>query len=255
MFNKSVISLNGTVGWLNNYLSPRRGYLIRPYIESAGSILGSEVEYVKLGTEVQGFIPITKQISLGLRTQFGRLWPLGKSREALDADDPTFEDRFDPILFYAGGASDVRGWDTGFLGAKTARPASTGSETIVYEPAGGRAKVAMNVELRYPFPGLSSSWRLATFMDAGQVSAREVRMPDGSTRIVDKGDFRFDDLRFGVGSGVRYRTPVGFIRFDIAFKLNPSDTDLLSPTDAFEGNDNKRFSRRFNFHLSIGQTF
>ncbi|MBT8402090.1 MAG: BamA/TamA family outer membrane protein, partial [Rhodothermia bacterium] len=255
LFNKSVISLNATVGWLNNYLSPRRGYLIRPYVESAGSILGSEVEYVKLGTEVQGFIPITKKISVGVRTQFGRLWPLGKSREALDADDPTFEDRFDPILFYAGGASDVRGWDTGFLGAKTARTASTGSETIVYEPAGGRAKIAMNVELRYPFPGLPSAWRLATFLDAGQVSAQEVEMPDGSTQIVDNGNFRFDDLRFGVGSGVRYRTPVGFIRFDIAFKVNPSDTDLLSPRDAFEGNDNKKFSRRFNFHLSIGQTF
>ncbi len=255
LFNKSVISLNGTMGWLNNYLSPRRGYLIRPYIESAGSFLGSEVEYVKLGTEVQGFIPVTKQISVGLRTQVGRLWPLGKSRDALDADDPTFEDRFDPILFYAGGASDVRGWDTGFLGAKTAREASTGSETIVYEPAGGRAKVAMNVELRYPFPGLPSSWRLATFLDAGQVSARQVRMPDGSFQIVDKGDFRLDDLRFGVGSGVRYRTPVGFIRLDIAFKINPSDTDLLSPADAFAGNDNQKFSRRFNFHLSIGQTF
>ncbi len=256
IFSKSVLSISGSIGRLNDYLNPRRGYLIQPYVESAGSVLGSGVEYVKLGTEARLFLPITRRISIGSRVQVGRLWPLGKSRELLDADDPIFEDRFDPILFYAGGATDVRGWDTGLLGAKVARPASVGSETIVYEAVGGRAKLAFNIEVRYPFPGLSSNWRLATFIDGGQVSGRERMLPDGGTQITDNGNLSLSSFRYAVGSGIRYRTPVGFLRFDLAFKLSPSARDLLSPKDAFEGNlDNEKFGRRFNIHLSIGQTF
>ncbi len=255
LFNKSVISFNGTIGKLDNFLNPRRGYLLRPFIESAGSVLGSAVEYVKLGTEVQGFLPLTRKISVGARIQAGRVWPLGRSERRLDAGDQLFEDRFDPILFYAGGALDVRGWDTGLLGAKTARPARADDSRIVYEAAGGRSKIALNVEVRQPFPGLGSAWRLATFFDAGQVSGRETTRADGTPTIVDSGRIRLADFRYAVGTGIRYRTPVGYLRFDIAYKLNPSTKDLLSPADALAGRDAEKFLRRFNIHLSIGQSF
>jgi outer membrane protein insertion porin family len=255
LFNKSVLSLSGTFGKLDNYLSPRKGYLVQPYVESAEALLGSAIEYIKLGTEAQAFVPITKRWSIGTRIQIGRLWPLATTLERLDSGDPLFEDRFDPILFYAGGAIDVRGWNTGLLGAKTARQAGQEDPRIVYEAAGGRTRLAINLELKYTLPGYGRKWQLASFADAGQVSSREVTLSDGSSTIVDDGRIRLNNMFYAVGTGVRYRTPVGLVRLDLAFKLNPSTKDLLSPEDAYAGIDNEKFSRRFNLHLSIGQTF
>jgi outer membrane protein insertion porin family len=111
------------------------------------------------------------------------------------------------------------------------------------------------MELKYTLPGYGRKWQLASFADAGQVSSREVTLSDGSSVIVDDGRIRLNNMYYAVGTGVRYRTPVGLVRLDLAFKLNPSTKDLLSPEDAYNGIDNERFSRRFNLHLSIGQTF
>ena len=255
LYNKSVLSLSGAFGRLDDYLSPRRGFLVQPFVERAGGILGSGVEYVKLGTEAHGFLPVTRRWSVGARFQIGRVWPFDESRARLDAGDPLFEDRFDPILFYAGGAVDVRGWNSGLLGAKIARPAGQDSSRIVYEAAGGRSRLAINLEIRYTLPGFSRRWQLAAFTDAGQVSSREINQPDGSSTILDDGRLRLGEMFYSVGTGVRYRTPIGLVRLDLAYKLNPSEKDLLSPSDAFNGVDNRRFSRRFNVHLSIGQTF
>ncbi len=255
LYGKSVLSLSGAFGKLDDYLSPRRGYLVQPFVESAGGLLGSEVEYFKLGAEAHAFLPVSRRWSLGARIQVGRLWPFGESLERLDDGDPLYEDRFDPILFYAGGAVDVRGWNSGQLGAKLARQAGTDASRIVYEAAGGRARVGVNLEVRYTLPGGKRRWQVAAFGDAGQVSSREIETVDGSATIVDDGRLRLNEMFYSVGTGVRYRTPVGLVRLDLAFKLNPSKEDLLSPEDTFAGIDNEQFARRFKLHLSIGQTF
>ena len=100
--------------------------------------------------------------------------------------------------FYAGGGGSVRGYPFQSIGPRTAFD----------QPAGGDGLLEASVELRQPLAG---PWGLALFADAGAVSQ------DG---IPGTGD-----LSVGVGLGVRYRTPVGPVRVDLATPLNPASGD------------------------------
>ncbi len=312
-YSKSIITLNGTFGWVNNFLNPRRGGLVRPFIEQGGGLerlfgLGaSGVEYLKTGVEVVGYIPITKKISVGTRLAGGRLWPLNESNAAVPlyvsgtepprSFDPLFvapfEDRFDPIRFYAGGSNDVRGWDFGLIGPKINRTEirrdDAGmplfddrnvplTENEQYEPIGGLARLVGNVEIRFPFPGLGNAWRAAAFLDFGQVSGKRDETQDCSPPFFndealtesaepqcgfsDSGTIALalDKFKYGVGAGIRYETPIGYLRLDVAYKLNPDDLDLQTPRNAFLSNQgfaepDRSFLNHLNIHLSIGQAF
>ena len=59
-------------------------------------------------------------------------------------------------------------------------------------------------------------------------------------------DFNLNDLRYDVGPGLRYLTPIGPIRADLGYQLNPIPGLLVNGTPQ---------SRRFRFHFSIGQAF
>ena len=58
-----------------------------------------------------------------------------------------------------------------------------------------------------------------------------------------------------VGSGIRYRTPIGPVRVDFGYNLNPSTYPAFEP----DANGNPVFAphttRRINVFFSIGQTF
>jgi len=199
------------------------------------------VDYVKLGTELTGYFPLTPTIDLSGRLFLGRVWPLNESRSALARSDTTFENRFDDIVYYAGGSGDLRGWRSGLAGDKIARRTETnGNVNYFFEAVGGTAKLAGNVELRLPFPGLGSAWRTAVFLDAGQVR---------------DGTFIPSAMRFGTGGGIRYNTPVGFIRLDLAYKINPGPKDLVTPREIIEGNAEDNPWNRFALHVGIGQSF
>jgi outer membrane translocation and assembly module TamA len=49
-----------------------------------------------------------------------------------------------------------------------------------------------------------------------------------------------------VGPGLRYRTPVGPLRLDLAYQLTPIEGLLV---------DGQPESRRWRVHVSIGQSF
>jgi translocation and assembly module TamA len=108
--------------------------------------------------------------------------------------------------FYAGGGGSVRGYPFQSIGPRTASG----------QPAGGDGLLEASLELRQP---LSGPWGLVLFADAGAVS---------ETGIPGTGD-----LSVGVGLGVRYQTPVGAVRVDLATPLNPADGD--SPVQLYIG--------------------
>ena len=69
----------------------------------------------------------------------------------------------------------------------------------------------------------------------------------------------------GTGGGFRYKTPFGFVRFDVAYKLTPDALDLRRPgalgntveenaTTPIE-NTPTRPIRRFRLHFGIGRSF
>ncbi len=262
-YTKSIVSLTGNLGRTNDLLKPTSGFEVQPFFEVGSGAIGSEIEYVKFGSSVTAYLPLSDKLNITTRVFAGRAEPLGRSERILAGasgtlDSLKFENRFDNVFLEAGGANDVRGWAESFLGAKLPRPSLSSDGSVsgyVYEPVGGKAKWTASVTLLYPFPWLGSQWRLATFVDAGQLSAEEVELPDGSITFRDDGKIDFARWRVGVGSGVRYATPFGFVRLDVGYKVNPSENDLRDPQDAFEGIDNPRNLRRFRVHLSLSQTF
>lgn len=259
VYSKSIISLTARLGRVNDYLKPRRGFDVRPSLETGGAFLGSDVEYQKASIQGVVYVPVTARTHFAARLFVGRIWPRGAST---DQFTQPVEDRFDEIRFYAGGANDVRGYDLNQVGPDSVRLVyarnSDGTlkrdengnlvvSAYEFEPVGGLAKLAGNLELRMPFPGLSSAWRTAAFLDFGQVS---------------EGSYDPSKLRYGVGGGIRYETLVGYIRLDVGFKVNPSATDLASAEDVYrfrrgeiEALPEAAFWKRVKFHLSIGQAF
>ncbi|MCS6770530.1 MAG: autotransporter assembly complex protein TamA [Kiritimatiellae bacterium] len=114
--------------------------------------------------------------------------------------------------FYAGGGGSVRGYAFQSLG-----PLQDG------KPVGGRSVLEVSAEVRAQ---LHEQFGGVVFLDGG--TAYEHPIPD------------FDEaFRWGAGIGVRYFTPVGPLRADVAF-----------PLQRREGID-----KPFQFYLSLGQAF
>ena len=114
--------------------------------------------------------------------------------------------------FYAGGTSTIRGYGYQLVGPKFV-------QTDI--PIGGTAISAAGLEFRQR---LYSNWGIVAFVDAGQVSASLKPVPD--------------DTRIGTGAGVRFYTPIGPIRFDIAV-----------PVARRAGDDS------FEVYIGLGQAF
>lgn len=108
--------------------------------------------------------------------------------------------------FYAGGGGSVRGYPFQSIGPKT----SSGS------PAGGDGLLEAGLELRQR---IGKTWGAVAFVDTGAVS--EDGIPGAAALCV------------GVGAGLRYYTPIGPVRVDVATPLNRAAGD--SPLQLYLG--------------------
>jgi translocation and assembly module TamA len=122
--------------------------------------------------------------------------------------------------FYAGGSGTIRGYQYQSVGPQFPNADGTACERNC-TPVGGTAITAGSLELRQRF---GTNWGAAAFADGGQVSSSLKGLP---------GQFRI-----GVGAGVRYYTPIGPIRLDLAV-----------PAPRHPGDDG------FEVYIGLGQAF
>lgn len=267
-FNRSIFTLSANLGRTNDYVNPTRGFLVRPTAEIAGAVVPSGLQYGKLSLEVTGYQPLTSDVDLAARLFVGRVFPFGESYDALRSEpslrNSIFRNRFDDVLFYAGGGTDLRGWPLDQAGGKFINTTNVEGTASLLAPIGGTSKAALNTELRLPFPGLGSEWRTAVFVDAAVLGTNDFSLvPAPPSESLDRFPTATNELRVGAGVGVRYETPFGFLRFDIAVPLNPDVLDVRDPqaiSDAIRNDQpptsvSPTFSRQFRLHIGIGRTF
>lgn len=170
----------------------------------------------------------------------------------------TFVTRPDPRIpiserYFAGGANSHRGFPFNQAGP---RDPATGF------PIGGGSQFLNSVELRFPLLGVNIGGVL--FHDAGNVYSRPGRISlrgSQGVRVVKDGakEFDFDYMVHAVGFGIRYRTPIGPVRIDLAYSMNPprfvgfegTRTQLLNGGGTFR----EQRINALQFHFSLGQTF
>ena len=96
---------------------------------------------------------------------------------------------------------------------------------------------------------------LAQWHQTGLDGCRAASQPDAI------GTCNFDYLSHAVGLGIRYRTPVGPVRVDLGYNLNPPyfaerDLCVVGQTCPIPGQPSSfRRLGHFNFYFSVGQTF
>ncbi len=288
--SRSKLRLSTIFGVLDNPLNPRSGFVIRPSLTAAG-LLFNEATFASAGLAASGYLPLGESMSLAVRGSAGALFPLGSTDTANEEDYLSLRDE----LFFAGGTTDVRGWTGNLLGPKfldftridTSVVYTTGDDVAMYyndrygvryRPIGAESKATASIQLNVPLP-IGENWGASLFMDAGRVwrpaqglyDLYENASPDfpNLQLLIDR--FRADQvtIRYGAGAGIQYLTPVGFVTFAVAGKLNPSFFDLRDPRAVLRAADiegltgaapdfdaiSTSWVRRLQFHLSIGQRF
>jgi outer membrane protein assembly complex protein YaeT len=234
----------------------------------ASSKFGSQTDFWKLdGTFSTYYSLFNHRYVFARNTRIGYEHPSGPNPNASSAvcagdlrtTNPTCNAVPLPERLYAGGATSHRGF--GINGAGP-RDLQTGY------PVGGSAAFVNTFELRMPPPTLpyvGDSVSFVLFHDMGNVfqnpedmfpSFLNFRQPNrGTCRDVSGtiGHCSFNYFSHAVGIGARYRTPVGPIRVDFSYNLNPPIYPIIDdyagrPPHVGEGS-------HFNFFFSIGQSF
>ena len=98
------------------------------------------------------------------------------------------------MRFFTGGDSTVRGYDYESLGARDAEG----------DLIGGDRLVEAGIEYEHP---VRAGWSAAAFVDAGNAFLAGERL----------------DLQVGAGIGVRWQSPLGPVRLDVAWPLDGDD--------------------------------
>jgi outer membrane protein assembly complex protein YaeT len=206
----SALALDVNRNTTNNLLDASRGYVFNGHLEQAGRFMGGSYNYVTVGLEGRYFHTIADKAVFAQKINVGGIRPAS----LLDANVP-----FHKRLFL-GGATSIRGW-----GRYEVSPLSE----LGY-PIGGLSMLEGSSELRVPLQGKLG---LVAFADYGNVWSRSSHYDLG-------------DLRYAVGSGLRYLTPIGPARVDFGYQLNPIPGLLVNGEPQ---------QRRWRVHFSIGQAF
>ncbi len=164
----------------DNRIDPHNGYRLQFDLQAAKEGLGSDTNLVHGNVLLKGLTTLGKRHRLLGRVQFG-----GSATNGYQQNIPP------SLRFFAGGDQSVRGYDYQSLSPKNNQG----------DRIGGRYLVAGSAEYQY---SIAEKWRLATFVDQGN----------------SFNSLEFPSLKTGVGIGVRWVSPVGPLRLDLARALD-----------------------------------
>ena len=244
-----IASINLVEDRRDDPLEPHRGVYNTVDLGIAEHVLGSQRDFTHLLIRNASYYPIGKRVVLARSTEFGDIYSFHYY------GDP--QDRI-PLAerFFAGGSNSHRGFPEDQAGP---RDGFTGF------PLGGGALLFNQIELRFPLIGDNIGGVL--YHDMGNVYSS---LDHISFRVSQHNLQDFDYMVHAVGFGIRYRTPVGPLRVDLGYSINPpyfngfkgTQEQLLNagvnPCPAPAGSPYQCVVQNvshFQYFFSIGQTF
>lgn len=183
-------------------LDPSKGLRLQLNFSPYWDMLDLSLAFSKLSASASAYREVLddRRLVLAFKAAAGSI--LGAGRDAVPAD----------IRFYVGGGGSVRGYEYQSVGPLEGT-----------DPVGGRSFFLVNAEARWK---ITERYGMVLFVDGGSAYA-DALAGSGETP------------RWGAGLGLRYYSPLGPFRIDVAFPLNRR-----------EGIDDA-----FQFYVSLGQAF
>jgi outer membrane protein insertion porin family len=212
----------------------------------AAGIFGSQASFTRVVVQNSSYYQFHK-----------RRWVFARSTR-IGVEEPFGATDFAPLpeRFFAGGPTSHRGFGINQAGP---RDLTTGF------PLGGEAILLNNLELRspsLPLPFVGNNLSAVLFHDMGNVystagdmanSFYKFSQPNRDTCLNPAAaTCNFNYTSHAVGGGIRYRTPIGPVSFDVGYNLNPPAFPISAPST---GSPSSQVLRRLNFFFNIGQTF
>ena len=236
----------------DNPVDAKRGTFNTVDLSVASTSLGSSASFFRGFFQNSSFHPFGRAFVFARATRFGFEQPLGRTTEggaseggstncSSTAPDVTQQVIPLPERFFAGGATTLRGFGLNEAGP---RDPCTGF------PIGGLAVLMFNQELRFPMklPFIGSRLGGTIFYDGGNVYS-DVSHISGAWKPSPSNLNYFSHT---VGFGFRYPTPVGPVRVDFGYQLNPAQYQATIPPSTVP-----QFFRlpHFEFSFNIGPVF
>jgi outer membrane protein assembly complex protein YaeT len=227
-------------------MDPHRGIFNTLDLGLAEHAFGSQRNFLRFLGRNATYHQIGRKLVLARSTTIGDIHPFysGDPLAAIPL----------PERFFGGGGDSNRGFPEYQAGP---RDLTTGF------PIGGTFLFFNQTELRFPLIGDNIGGVL--FHDAGNIYSS---INAFSLRQTQRDEFDFNYMVHAVGFGIRYRTPIGPIRIDLAYSINPplfrgfkadNQQDLLNagvdPCGTFPQKCVLQRISRFQYFFSIGQTF
>ena len=210
--------------------------------------LGSQADFLRFTGQNSTYYTLSSHLVFARKTQFGLVSPYGNLYSVTVPGSngqpaSTILTNLIPLpeRLFMGGSESMRGFSINQAGP---RDPNTGY------PIGGNALFFNSFELRSYFA--QRRMGLVLFEDTGNVydSIRRMRI----FKFNQSSPRDFDYTPHAVGLGLRYKTPVGPIRLDAGYNLNPPRYNVITTTNGITSTEVDRLSK-FQFFLSIGQSF
>ncbi|WP_114327242.1 autotransporter assembly complex protein TamA [Candidatus Colwellia aromaticivorans] len=167
-------------------LDPSSGFRQTYNIEGAHLNAGSDNSFFRVHSRWNYITKLTANHRLVARAELGAIYV---DRDAELAPS---------LRFYAGGDQSIRGFAYQSIGSTV--PSSSDPDQAVPIVIGSTRLMVASIEYQYY---LNNKWRVALFSDGGSAA--------------NKGEF---EPVYSLGSGLHYMSPVGAIRFDVAYGID-----------------------------------
>ncbi len=175
----------------NDPFLPTVGWRVSSLLEKGLTLGVGDIAFQRFEARAGRFETI-HQVTFFAGLQFGIVRPDNPNDSI-----PIFE------RYSLGGANTVRGYEQEELGPRDAQN----------NPLGGNAFAVGNLEVRHTlYKKLAGVW----FLDGGQLYTQPIGKEWPYIQAKSLGDFAY-----GTGPGLRLNTPVGAVRLELGYKLNP----------------------------------